>query len=114
MAATSGTEVGTPRSETTDAGFHLSWSAVQYAGGVLIGAAVLLSLATVLAGSIFTAPAPGPCFPPGGGSPIACPATELTPNNLFTLLALVILSLFSFTLGVVLLVLSRSRRSRDA
>ena len=77
----------------------------RYMGAAILVLAASLAFAAVYVGVLWTAPAAGPCFPPSGGQSIPCPSGELTPNNLFTLLVLVISSLIFFVLGIVVLML---------
>lgn len=74
-------------------------------GLTIVGAGIVLGCAAALTGLIFTAPSAGPCFPPGGGTNIPCPASPLTTNNLFVVLALEIASLAFFALGIVVLMM---------
>ena len=63
--------------------------------------ASLVALTVVIALLVYTAPPPGPCYPPGGGQSIGCPASQLTPNDLFVTLALVIVAMGLFVLGMM-------------
>lgn len=71
-------------------------------GVVILVVASALALAAAAAGVIFTAPSQSQCPNPNGGQDIPCPPGPLTTNNLFTLLALVILSAVFFALGIVI------------
>ena len=70
-------------------------------GLAMLGAATFLAVAAIIAGTAWTAPAPGICSPPGGGQSVPCPAGELTANNLFSLIALVVASSVLFAVGIV-------------
>ena len=75
---------------------------IQWAGGGIVMVGVLFLLVAVALGLAFTAPSAGACFPSGGGTSIPCPSSELTPNNLFTLIALAIASVGSLLIGTLL------------
>jgi hypothetical protein len=81
----------------------LTVDSFRYTGLAMLVTAAVLVLVAVTAGLIYTAPPPGSCFS-------ACPASELTPNNLFTLITLVVVSASSFILGTVLITIAWFRQ----
>jgi hypothetical protein len=99
-------EFATHSTETALGEIPFSIRSLRNAGMVLIMAACVMALGAIVAGGIYTAPGPGVCSPPGGGQAIPCPATELTPNNLFVEIVLVVTSMGSFLLGIMLVTLA--------
>jgi hypothetical protein len=83
---------------------------------VLLVLSLALVVTTVVLGSIFTMPPSGPCPAPPNSGPSAppCPATELSTNNLFVLVTLVIVAMGSLVLGCVLLTLAWIRAGAEA
>ena len=74
------------------------------AGLLVLGFVFLLVAAELW--SMWTSPTAGVCFPPGGGSSIPCPASELTSNNLAFVIFFLVVSTTMIALGSVLVCLA--------
>lgn len=68
--------------------------------GLVIAGLLILGLAGALA-AYWTTTA-GTCYPPGGGTSVPCPASELTTNNFAVVIALMLWSGVMIVLGGVL------------
>ena len=105
VSATSPSERTVQSASTENAHISVASQARWVGVAILVGAGVF-ALAAAIGASIYMAPQPGFCAPPGGGQDIPCPASALTTNNLFVLVILVASSLVFFALGIVVLMMA--------
>jgi len=90
-----------PAGEVRETTFAAQVREVLWIGwGLVFLGLIILGVAVALA-NFWTLPT-GTCFPPGGGSSIPCPASELTTNDLAVVLALMLWSGVTVALGSIL------------